>query len=146
MDKRKTIFIVDDNQIFIKSLCSLIAENSLHKIVGIADNAEKAMELIIQSQPDLIIIEISIPIMGGISMIYKLQSVKKKPKIILVSFHNSEEYIKMANSVKADAFIWKGDISEKLIPSINNLFTKEFRPIARKRIKEKLNFLKNNHI
>jgi DNA-binding NarL/FixJ family response regulator len=145
MDKRKTIFIIDDNQIFIKSFCNLIAENSFYKIVGIADNAEIGLKLIIQSQPDLIIIEISIPEMGGIRMIKKLHSIKEKPKIILVSFHNSEEYIKMANSVKADAFIWKGDISEKLFPTINSMFSKEIHLLKRKRGKERLILSKNNH-
>lgn len=120
--KRLNIFIVDDSQIFIRSLCGVISTFSIHKIVGIADTAEKAIELIPRTNPDLVLVDISIPISGGIKVIYSIRKMPKVPKILVVSFNNSDVYSKMAKAAHADDFLWKADISDKLIPTIEKLF------------------------
>jgi YesN/AraC family two-component response regulator len=117
------VFIVEDNPAFLKVLSNYIDEVKLLKLVGTANNGEDALELIKEVKPDLVLMDISMPGMDGIKTTYRVKKTDGcTPKVIMISFYDTPYYRQIAKAVKAEEFIGKSDLIDKLVPLIKKLY------------------------
>lgn len=117
------ILIVDDSATSRKILRHLLEEEN-HTIVGEAKNGEQAISLFLQLNPDIITMDINMPILDGISALKKIKELNKDVKVIMVTTVGQRS--KMLEAVKygANEFITKPFNPSDIKTIIHTLLTK----------------------
>jgi len=87
--KRKTLLIIDDNKDILNTLQTLLSENFDN--IFIALNGKEGFELFNKYKPELIISDISMPEIDGITLCKKIKSINPFQKIILMSSHSEND-------------------------------------------------------
>lgn len=97
MQKFCKIMIVDDEYIIRQSIKQLLDwEKYGYKIIGEASNGKEAIELAQNEQPDIVLTDISMPVMNGIELTKELHKMNKYIQVIILSGYNDFEYVKGA--------------------------------------------------
>ncbi|MBT9187052.1 response regulator transcription factor [Zobellia russellii] len=101
MDQTTSIILADDHSLVRDGIRSLLESESDLKVIAEASDGIEAIEMVNKNSPDLLIIDIRMPRMTGIEAVEKLSAQNSPVKCIILSMHDSEEYI--LKSVKAGA-------------------------------------------
>jgi CheY-like chemotaxis protein len=108
----KTILVADDNPYIRKVLCRLFETEEDYDLCAEAENGKQAIELAVQCRPDLIILDLSMPVMNGLEAARRLKTLMPNIPIILFSLH---EQALTTNSglqnLPVDQIVSKTDIS-----------------------------------
>ena len=121
-DKLK-IFIVDDHEIFRNGLKMVLTKLKYLDIVGEASNGKEFIDALDTVKPDVVLLDIEMPIMNGIEAAEK--ALKKIPelKIIVLTMFNEDEYIQNMFDIGVKGFLMKNinkETLDKAIQTINN--------------------------
>jgi len=92
LPEAKRIVIVDDHPLFRKGLEELINSESSFAVCGEAGNAAEAMEIIRKLNPDLAIVDLSLPGANGIELIKNVRAEFSKLPILVLSMHDESLY------------------------------------------------------
>lgn len=134
MEMRLKVLIVDDELPIRRELGSMDLEDHGFEIVGEAANGETALKLCRQLQPDIVITDITMPVMDGLTLIENLQKFMPLVKYILLTCHQDFAYARHAIEYNAVDYILKTDISEaEIVKSLDK---------ARKIIQREREYLK----
>ena len=119
MEKQIRIALVDDHKLVRNGIKSLLEEE--HDIVVIAEGANgyDAIEVMDKEHPDVLIIDVRMPEMNGIEAISKVQSIDPTSKIIVLSMHDSEDYIIQSIKAGASGYLLKDTDKEEFIKAIH---------------------------
>ncbi|MBT2160227.1 response regulator transcription factor [Zobellia barbeyronii] len=101
MNQTTSIILADDHSLVRDGIRALLESESDLKVIGEASDGVEAIEMVNKNSPDLLIIDIRMPRMTGIEAVEKLNAQNSPVKCIILSMHDSEEYI--LKSVKAGA-------------------------------------------
>ncbi|MGC1404364.1 MAG: response regulator transcription factor [Thermodesulfobacteriota bacterium] len=125
MDNKKRTLIVDDYPGVREGLRSLLSSHQDFDIVGEAGDGLEAIELVSKLHPDLVLMDMSMPRMDGMTAIREIK--KKWPKTLVLAFtvHKSPEYVFATLIAGADGYILKDDPWTDLITSIENILKGE---------------------
>ncbi len=110
--KKIKILLVDDHHIILDGIKLMIQDEPNIEISGIAENGKKALELITEIKPDVIITDISMPSMNGIQLIELIRESDNDTKIIILSMYATEDYICRAIKAGANAYLTKQDTTK----------------------------------
>ena len=126
MNNKTNILVVDDNREFTNMLHCFLAKCKDFEVVGVAYDGNQAMELIYNLQPDIIVLDLIMPILDGIGVMQKIKdgNMKKKPEIIVLSAISQEIMTKEAISLGASCFMLKPFDFEVLEERIRNIAKK----------------------
>jgi CheY-like chemotaxis protein len=83
----RTVLVADDNPAIRKMLCQMFEREEQYNLCAEAENGKQAVELALQCQPDLIILDLSMPIMNGLEAAHALKKLMPKVPIILFTQH-----------------------------------------------------------
>ncbi len=117
----KRILIVDDHPTLREGLRSLLSSQDIFDIVGEAGDGLEAVALVNKLHPDLVLMDISMPRMDGISATREIKEKWPETKILIFSVYKTPEYLKAAREAGADGYILKDSPRTKLILSIKNI-------------------------
>lgn len=117
MDKIK-VLLVDDQNIIRDGLQSLLSTNPKIEVVGQAKNGKEACDLAGILQPDVILMDIRMPIMNGVEATKEIHNINKDIKIIILTTFDDDEYILEAMRNGASGYLLKDTSSEKLFEAI----------------------------
>ena len=95
------ILIVDDHELVRAGLKGILAVSSDYKVVGEAETGEQALELTKELQPDLVLMDINMPGIGGLEATRKLKQANPELKIIVLTMHKEGPF--PSNLIKAGA-------------------------------------------
>ncbi len=123
---KPTILLVDDNKAFLQSAVNFLNSHTEVKIVGIAATGEEGLEKVYELNPDIILLDLSMPGVGGLQVTRMLKSQNVSAKIIIVTLYDTPEYSNLAKIAGADGFLPKSEFGTKIVPLINNLCNKQF--------------------
>jgi len=116
------VLLVDDEPILVKGLRCLIEwEKYDFEICGAATSAIKALEMVEELKPDLIITDLVMPEMDGIEFIQRLLLVHKNCKVVILSGHGEFQYAKKALEYSVSDYLLKPVTREQLINCICNV-------------------------
>ncbi len=87
------ILLVDDHEIVRHGLCSLLAKEDNLTVVGQAADGLEAIELVDQLDPDLIIMDMSMPNMNGIEATRHIKKVLPETKILILSMYDRRQFV-----------------------------------------------------
>jgi len=126
MSKKKTILIVDDHPLFREGLVSLLSKEPKFVIVGEAAEGSQGVSLAGKHQPDVVIMDISLPDMRGIDATQTIRESLPKTKVIMLSIHSKINYITDAFKAGASAYLTKEATGEKLIECLETVCRGEY--------------------
>jgi CheY-like chemotaxis protein len=112
------VLTVDDHAPFRKALRYVIDATSTLVIVGEADCGETAVALVRELAPDLVLMDVRMPGLGGIGATREIKRIRPDTVVVLVSTARADELPPEAEECLADAHIWKGDLSPGLLDEI----------------------------
>lgn len=117
----KKIIIVDDHKIFRDGIKSLITIEEIAEIIGEASNGKEFIDMLEHKTPDIVLMDISMPVMDGIEATKKALEINPELKILaLSSFGDEEYYYKMINA-GVKGFVLKNASIEELELAINEI-------------------------
>lgn len=115
------IVIVDDHPLMRKGLVmSLEVETDLH-VAAQASNAEDGIGVIEAENPDLVVVDISLPGMSGIELVKQLQSIRPQIKTLVVSRHDESLYAERAIRAGAKGYVMKLAAPDELVKAVRKV-------------------------
>jgi len=112
------IVLVDDHFMVRDGIRAILEEEDLYEVVGEAANGSEALTLINSLQPDIAICDIRMPEMSGIDMVQQMVSKGLPTKTIMLSMHDSDEYILQSINAGADGYLLKGASKEEFLKAL----------------------------
>ena len=107
MEKVK-ILIVDDHSMIREGLKQLLELDGDIQVIGEAGNGEECLNLLDTLHPDVILLDINMPVMNGLKMLEVLRnSEKKEQKILILTIHNEVEYLMRAVEIGVEGYVLK---------------------------------------
>ena len=122
-----TILTADDDQRFLEIVkCHLEKDPDL-SIVGQATDGEQAIRLARELQPDVVLMDISMPRLNGLEATRRIKTEQPNTKVVIVTIHDEEPYRKAAAESNADSFLCKKTLCTTLLPTIRQVLGKELQ-------------------
>lgn len=113
------IIIADDHPIFRNGLRQIIDGENGIKIIGEADNGEKALELIREKQPDIAVLDIDMPKMTGLDVLKKIEN--DETKIIFLTMYAEEDIFDEAMNLGVKGYVLKDSAVNDIIECIQTV-------------------------
>lgn len=117
------ILIVEDHTLLRQGLQAMLAAESGLVVVGEAEEGRKAIQMAHNLCPDLILMDLSMPGMNGTEVIAEIKHRHPEIRILVLTVHNAEEYIREALRAGADGYMLKHATREELIQAIHNVMS-----------------------
>lgn len=114
------ILLVDDHEVVRKGIATLLAPR--WDICGEASDGVEAISKAMELKPDLVIMDLSMPGMGGTAAARHIRSVMPETKIIFLSMHDSETVVELTRWAGADGCVSKRSPATKLNDAIAAVF------------------------
>ncbi len=118
----KRIVIVDDHPLFRKGLQEMIHSDGTFAVCGEAGNAAEAMDVIRKLNPDLAIVDLSLPGANGIELIKNIRAEFPKLPVLVLSMHDESLYALRALRAGADGYVMKHEAMVNVIQAIREVF------------------------
>ena len=123
MNNKTKILVVDDNKEFANMLRDFLSRCEDFDVVGVAYDGNEALEFVFNFKPNVIVLDLIMPVLDGLGVIQKIKDSKidKKPEILILSAISQEMMIKEAMELGASCFMLKPfdlEVLEKRIKSI----------------------------
>lgn len=115
------IVLVDDHALVRDGIKSLLEDEADLLVVGEAGNGEEALEVAALLKPDLIIMDIRMPRMDGIAAVRQLQKRGSNTPCLMLSMHDSEEYVLQSINAGAYGYLLKDASREEFIKAIHTV-------------------------
>jgi len=114
--------IIDDHPLFRKGLEQLIHSDSAFAVCGEANNGSEAMNVIRKLNPDLAIVDLSLPGANGIELIKNIRAEFPKLPILVLSMHDESLYALRALRAGAEGYVMKHEAMANVIQAIHEVF------------------------
>ena len=116
-----TILTADDDQRFLEIVkCHLEKDPDL-SIVGQATDGEQAIRLARELQPDVVLMDISMPRLNGLEATRRIKTEQPNTKVVILTNYDEEPYRKAAAESNADSFLCKKTLRMTLLPMIRQV-------------------------
>jgi CheY-like chemotaxis protein len=107
----KTVLVADDNPTIRKMLCQMFEREEHYNLCAEAENGKQAIELAVQCRPDLIILDLSMPVMNGLDAARELKHLMPDVPIILFTQHSDLSNRMGITNLNIDRIVSKNDAS-----------------------------------
>jgi len=121
MSEPTKLLLVDDHEIFLDGLESLLASSEQIQIIGTALNGELALDKLEAELPDVLITDLSMPEMDGIELVKKVKEKYPDVKILVLSMHDDRETILEIMMAEAEGYLLKNTGKKELLRAIDRL-------------------------
>lgn len=117
---RKTkVFLADDHQVLIDALQSMLEPKC--EVVGRAENGRALLEKILAAQPDVVVMDITMPLLNGLDACRELKQQSPHLKVIFLTFHEEAALVLEAFKVGASAYVAKRGAAAELTEAIDRV-------------------------
>jgi DNA-binding NarL/FixJ family response regulator len=121
MDKKVRIVLAEDHTILREGLRALLSADAKFEIVGEAADGRQAVRAVEKLGPDLVMMDLSMPRMTGMDAIREIKKRYSETKIIALTVHKTEEYLRTTLQAGADAYVLKDATRDELLMAIENV-------------------------
>lgn len=115
------VLVVDDHQIVRQGLVALINTEPGLQVVAEAANGRQAIELFRQHQPDITLMDLRLPELGGVEAIKAIRQITANAKIIVLTTYDGDEDIYRALQAGAQSYLLKGMSYDELLAAIRSV-------------------------
>ncbi|EGU20044.1 response regulator transcription factor [Vibrio mimicus] len=147
MDKPIRVVMVDDHQVVLDGFIARLEQEPEIEVVATASNGLEALELVKLHQPDVVLMDVSMPIMNGIEATCLIKEEVPNTKVLMLTMHDNREYIMQVMQAGAMGYMLKEISALKMVQAIktvnqgatyfcesttSTLFSQEILPTATK--------------
>jgi len=115
------VVLADDHAVVRRGLRSLLETEPGVVVVAEAGDGLDALRVCAEHQPDVMVLDIAMPLLNGIDVAARLQKADRRPRIVILSMHADESYILRALAAGAQAYLLKDATDEELLPAIRTV-------------------------
>ena len=120
MENPIKLLIADDSKLTVLALKTVFKNQNEIQILDIVENGQQAFEMTKKLKPDVILMDIGMPVMDGIQATKQIKKLELSTKIIILTSHNSEQDVRDALSAGANSYCMKDIEPETLINVIKS--------------------------
>ncbi len=117
----KRIIIVDDHDIIRAGIKSVLKPHAEYEVCAEAGNGDTALECVEKFKPDILLLDISMPKIGGLDIIARVKRVSPQTKIIIISVHKLGAYVLKALRQGVSGYLNKDNVAEELILALSRV-------------------------
>lgn len=118
MNHRPGIFIVDDHPLFRAGLRQVILDDDRFELLGEATDGQEAMRFIEKNAPDIAVLDLKLPGIGGLEIARRVQMDHSPTRVIILTMHNEEELCNRALDHGVMGFVLKENAVEEIVKAI----------------------------
>ena len=140
-----TVLVADDHIFFQKSLQTMLEATGDIQVVATASNGLEAVAQVSKHCPDVVVMDISMPLMDGLEATRQIQKLCLYTRVVMLSILDQPEYVQRAISVGAVGYVLKEAIGKDLLAAIRALakgkryFSQKIAEIAERYISRRHN-------
>lgn len=122
---KKTIIVVDDHTLVRDAIVQMLNMSKDFEVIAATSDGSELLDLVKEHRPNLIILDIELPIKNGLTLTKEIIAAYPKQKILLLTMHNNEEYAIRGLKAGASGFILKTTDGLGLLGAINDVLRGE---------------------
>jgi two-component system response regulator NreC len=115
---RIRVLIADDHAIVREGVRMILAREDDIEVVGEAGDGEQAMQLVAERQPDVVIMDISMPGMGGIEATRRIRAQHPQVQVLVLTMHEDETYVFQLLRAGAAGYVLKRAAAQDLVQAV----------------------------
>lgn len=115
------VVLADDHVLVRDGIKALLEDQEGIRVVDEASNGLEALEVIKKSKPHLLIVDIRMPELNGIEVVAEINKLYKDVRTLVLSMHDSEEYVVKAIQAGADGYLLKGASKEEFLKALHKV-------------------------
>jgi len=112
------VLVVDDSEVIRRGVCTLLEGQPELRVVSVASDGLEAVEQAEEQQPDVILLDISLPRLNGIEAARQIRRVAPRAKILFLSQYDTWATAREALKTGARGYVVKSDAALELIPGV----------------------------
>jgi len=120
-DKPVSVIVVDDHGIVRDGVSGLLSREKDIRVVGVAVNADEAISKVVETKPDVVLMDIDMPGVSCFDAVQIIHSRSPNTKVILLTAHEHDEYLEQALRVKANGYVVKSEGMVALADAIRDV-------------------------
>jgi len=121
MAKACRVILADDHILVRRGLRRILEENPNIEVAGEFGDGLELLNALNKIEPDLIILDISMPKLRGIEAIPEIRHIRPEAKVLMLTMHKEEEYLYQAISAGANGYLLKEDAEKELFSAIDSI-------------------------
>jgi two-component system nitrate/nitrite response regulator NarL len=119
------ILIADDHEVVTRGVISILSKRKDVEVVNDAPNGKRAVEKAREAKPDLIILDITMPVLDGFGAARQIRRFLPKVPILFLSMHHGRHVEEQVKSVGAQGFVKKDEAGIVLLKAVDSLLRNE---------------------
>ena len=123
--QRIRILVVDDHELVRRAICDILDRHSDLQVVGDASDGNEAIRKAEEYQPDVVLLDISIPELNGLQAAPLIVKAAKNTEILIVTNHEQPFVVREALEAGARGFLLKSDIAREMVTAIRQVHQKK---------------------
>ena len=134
------VLIVDDHTMVRESLVSVLQADGEVQVVAQAADGIEAIEKAMQTRPDVVIVDLSMPRLGGVEVVRRLREALPATRVLVLTMHQEDEYVLQAVRAGASGYLVKDSAASELLAAVRSLHAGRgyFGPQAARTLAEQL--------
>jgi DNA-binding NarL/FixJ family response regulator len=121
MSQKVTIVLVDDHAVVRAGVRRLLEQEALFDVIGEAESGEKAYHMFTELKPDVMVMDLSMPGMGGLEAIRRILMRYERARILVLTMHEDLSFANQALKLGAKGYLIKNTLGDDLVKSIQTV-------------------------
>lgn len=123
--KARRVFIIDDHPIFRQGLNQVLASHPEMEVVGEAEDSETALPLVRRLMPEVAVVDLDLPGIGGLELIEQLRALPYRPVVLVLTMHHEDQMVNAALDRGALGYLAKESAAAELVNAIRTVLRGE---------------------
>lgn len=119
------VLVADDHSAVRRGVCTILRSRKDIRVCGEAENGKEVIEKTRELEPDLIILDITMPILDGISAAREIRKFMPQVAILVLSMHRGKRAIQEAKLVGVQGFVSKSQLAATLLTAVDAILKKQ---------------------
>ena len=112
------VLIVDDHRLFAEALEAILSAESRIEVVGRARNGAEALEMALDLDPDVVLMDISMPVMDGVEATRRIREARPEACVLMLTGSNAAADVDRSRDAGAAGYVTKDRIASELVDAI----------------------------
>ena len=122
VEERIRVAIADDQRLFAHGLARIIGVQPDMEVVGEVHTGEEAVSLCLEVEPDVVLMDLSMPVMDGVSATRKIMSHSPRTRVLILTVHADDAHVFQGIKAGAQGYILKDCTPEDLVRAIRTVY------------------------
>ncbi|MGB7496730.1 MAG: response regulator transcription factor [Candidatus Acidiferrum sp.] len=115
------ILVADDHEVVREGICAIIGSRHDLEVCGEASDGEEAVQRCLELNPDLAILDVTMPVLDGFNAAKNIKEVLPQLPILILSMHAGSTMTKVSQSVGVQGFVSKSEVADVLLKAVDVL-------------------------